>query len=105
MADKNEVRIYKSVEEMLEELEKDRCWYKEIHYWVYRLFQSIGMVPSEILWFIQRGRRGYSDRDIWNFQWYLAWIISNGVNQLKEEKNSCPEDLTVEEWDNILGKI
>ena len=36
---------------------------------------------NNIKWFIQRGKRGYSDRDLWSFDWYLAEIPdSQNVN-------------------------
>lgn len=37
----------------------------------------------EVKWFIQRGRRGYSDRDSWNLGYYLAQWMPEAVRSLK----------------------
>jgi hypothetical protein len=63
------------------------------------------MIPKEIKWFCQRGRRGYSDCDVWSFDWYLAEVISKGCKQLAKEKHGYPYGLTEEEWDVIINKI
>ena len=46
-------------------------------------------------WFIQRGRRGWADCDIWDFDSYLCGVIAAGLERLKEECQGCP----VEFWD------
>lgn len=37
----------------------------------------------EAKWFIQRGRRGYSDRDAWNLDSYLAKWMPQAIRSLK----------------------
>jgi len=61
----------------------------------------------DIKCFIQRGRKGYSDRDLWDFDCYLAKIISSGLQELKENNLlSYPYSLkSKEEWKNILNTI
>jgi hypothetical protein len=79
---------------------------RETYYWCYRLWNhKIAMIPKEIKWFCQRGRRGYSDCDVWSFDWYLAEVISKGCKQLAKEKHGYPYGLTEEEWDVIINKI
>jgi predicted N-acyltransferase len=51
-----------------------------------------------IKWFIQRGQRGFADCDVWDFDNYLARIISNGCKQLKKNNNHSLDD-------GILEKI
>jgi len=60
----------------------------------------------DIKCFIQRGRKGYSDRNLWNFDYYLAEIISNGLQELKEGLTSYPpEFVSKKEWENVLDTI
>ena len=94
-----------NLEAMIEKLSKKRPWYKETFYWFYRLFYKIVDFPKEVKWFLQRGRRGFSDRDIWSFDYYLAKVIHEGTKRLKENKSGYPSDMTEEDWDQILGKI
>jgi len=46
-----------------------------------------------IKYFIQRGIRGYSDEDLWDFHSYLCDIISIGVKELAKNHYGCPGDL------------
>jgi hypothetical protein len=64
------------------------------------------LLLREIKWGAQRWRRGYSDRDVWGFDTYLARVISRGVRQLITELHGWPgEPMTFEEWKDILDKI
>lgn len=73
-----------------------------------------------IKWFIQRGKRGYSDNDIWGFYDYLAEIISKGANELERQVHGVPGELAekfkdkddpngidnaIVEWKRILREI
>lgn len=49
----------------------------------------------EVKYFIQRGRRGYSDRDLWDFDSYLSEIIPPAVRHLAKNASGCPG----ETWD------
>ncbi len=75
------------------------------HSFVYTLPREIDMFPRRVYWFIQRGRRGYSDLDCWNFHNYLARVISEGTEQLRKQKTGYPTELTPKKWDTILKKI
>lgn len=60
----------------------------------------------QLRWFWQRGRRGYSDQDVWNFDTYIAGIIGRGVRDLRECGHGHPDDImTEEEWHSILDRI
>lgn len=79
---------------------------REFYYKLYRLWNNeISMIPRRIKWFFQRGWRGYSDNDVWNFDSYLAKVISKGCKQLAKEKHGYPSDLTPEKWEEILNEI
>jgi hypothetical protein len=38
---------------------------------------------KSIKYFIQRGKRGYSDEDVWDFDNYLCSIIPPAIRELK----------------------
>ncbi len=60
---------------------------------------------SHLKWFIQRGRRGWADCDVWSFDTYLASVIAGGVKHLKEIEHGHPADITRERWHEILNDI
>ena len=43
-----------------------------------------------IVWFIQRGVRGYSDRDTWNLSYYLAFIMKGSLKTLASSLHGSP---------------
>jgi len=63
--------------------------------------------------FIQRGRRGYSDEDVWSFDHYLCEIIPPAIRQIKEKGAGCPSEFYDEmkkndechKWNEILEEI
>jgi len=73
------------------------------HPWAY-LFN----LWQDIRAFVQRGRRGYADCDVWNFDDYLSEVISSALRYLREIQQGYPGidgAATEEEWDIVLGKI
>jgi hypothetical protein len=63
-------------------------------------------IIKQIRYFIQRGKRGYSDCDLWGFDCYLSSVISKGLRQLSNQKESYPVFLkSVKQWGKILNKI
>lgn len=60
---------------------------------------------KEERWDKQRIKRGFSDRDLWSFDYYLSVVISNGLKRLKKIQNGYPHDLTPKKWDKILDTI
>ena len=115
---KNEPRSYSSVKEMILKHGK----FRELYLDVYRFFNHIKEFPDDsyynIKYFIQRGRNGYSTRDIWSFDYYLSDIIIYGLKELKKVTHGYPSgmigiksiatednDRGLKEWKNILDKI
>lgn len=43
--------------------------------------------------FYQRGKRGWADEDLWNFDAYLASVISGGLHGLADIAHGFPSDL------------
>ena len=56
--------------------------------------------PAEIRWFIQRGRRGYSDQDLWSLDCYLASWLPSALRAYGH--GGHPSQLTHEQWKTIL---
>jgi len=52
-------------------------------------------ILKEIKYFIQRGKRGFSEQDLWSFDDYLCDIIPPALRQLKKKQTGCPQEL----WD------
>lgn len=57
-----------------------------------------------VLWFGQRGCRGYSDEDTWNFDKYLARVIAGGVRAIRARDISYSGE-SEEAWNTILDEM
>ena len=44
----------------------------KIPYWIKRIY-----------WFLQRGYRGFGDNDTWDFDYYMAKVITGGLKHFK----------------------
>jgi len=93
-------------------------WCTSVKYFFVHLWEWPGDTYREIKYFIQRGKRGYSDRDGWGMHSYTAEIILAMLKKLKENDYSIPscithvdgkEVYTFEEgkkkWDDILDTM
>lgn len=61
---------------------------------------------NSIKWFIQRGRRGYADCDVWGFDEYLNGVILEGLKRLQKDKYGYPGSLkNPEQWTKILQEM
>jgi hypothetical protein len=49
-------------------------------------------------WFIQRGYRGYSDRDTWSIDWYLCEWMPAALATLKKRKIGHPFGESQKSW-------
>ena len=54
------------------------------------------------LWFIQRGRRGYADCDVWSIDGYLAKWMPQALRRLATKKTGHPIGMTVKGWQTRL---
>lgn len=58
----------------------------------------------EIKWFIQRGRRGWADSDVYSFDDYLARVIHEGVERLRKSPYcGCPASFVDKDVDPALS--
>jgi hypothetical protein len=87
-------------------IKKIKEFFVETYYFIrYRVPRLPRHICSEIYWFIQRGKRGYADCDVWDFDHYLTKVIPGALRQLKRISHGYPNDLTPEKWDKILEQI
>ena len=52
--------------------------------------------------FIQRGYRGYADRDIWSLDYYLSGWMPAALERLRRTKHGTPIGMTPKGWDTRL---
>lgn len=43
--------------------------------WIIRQWDKLASLPQEVVWFYQRGRRGWADCDSWSIDTYIAPIF------------------------------
>lgn len=99
--------------EFMKKLNEPIPWYEEIYYKIYRSFHKIKEIPREIKWFIQRGRRGYADCDVWNLSSYLEGWLPQALRHLKINNIGCPfnlydkknKDNECHKWNDILEEM
>ena len=53
--------------------------------------------PSNFKHWYQRARYGYSYRDVWSIDWYLADIIPKMIRDMKKDLHGCPGDI-IDNW-------
>ena len=67
---------------------------REFYLKIYRFFLHISEFPEnayyETKYFIQRGKKGYSQRDVWAIDYYLMEIIPSMVKDLKSSLHGTP---------------
>ena len=105
-------RKVESVDSMMKKMDREIAKEKKEHpikYYSERLYYKVinflEMVPLEIRTFIQRGKRGYGNSDVWGLHCYLADIIEHSIKDLKNNLNGHPVDLTEGQWVDILNSI
>ncbi len=59
----------------------------------------------EAKYFIQRGYRGYSDRDVWSVDWFLTSIMPGMLTQLKKNTHGAPIGVGMKRWQKKLDKM
>jgi hypothetical protein len=64
-----------------------------------------GFFLYDIKHFIQRGRRGWSDRDWWDNNYYFLEVQIGMLKTLKKCGMGLPNDISEEQWNKILKTI
>jgi|SaaInlV_150m_DNA_2_1039686.scaffolds.fasta_scaffold03116_10 hypothetical protein len=107
-----EAECFDDLGEMMDYHKSQRKWYEVawdfVYYPCWRIFDKIRYFPKECKWFIQRGRRGWSDCDSWNVYAHIAEIIPPMLKQMKEAGYGFPvlmyEDFTKYEYTDEEGE-
>lgn len=104
--------IFKSLKQLNEEArryEKEHpfsTWFAQtVHYPIVRYLRALKNIPTEIKWFLQRGKRGWADCDVWSIDWYLSNIIPPMVRKLRGRLYGHPCGLTLITWRKVLEII
>jgi hypothetical protein len=83
-----DLKIFNSVEELFDEITNTKVTVTLRIKWFYQRFKrNVRTAVRTPKWWVQRARRGYSDRDMWNADIYLAgvfagtlqWYIDKGI--------------------------
>lgn len=78
----------------------------DFYFWCCRKMGDIKILPKIIKWKIQRMNRGYSDCDVFGFDYYLSEIILGGLKQLRKRTCGFPGNLSnINEWYSILDEM
>jgi hypothetical protein len=84
---KGNIVDFKAMMKDIKRREENPTWVEWIQYRVwyplYRKWLWITELPAEIKWFIQRGRKGYSERDVWSLDYYIATWLPKALRELK----------------------
>lgn len=82
---------------------KPTPWYIKLGWYIKRNYKNIVAKCRRVY---QRMTRGYTDEEVWNFDYYHSkWVLPR-LKQLKENIHGHPTDLeNQEEWMEILDKI
>lgn len=87
--------------------------YKTFYYWLKAKLFNLLDLPGRIRCYFQRANRGYADSDLWNFDYYLATIIIEGLEKLKKnqhilptwELSTEPEEVAQKRWNDIMDQM
>ena len=62
-------------------------------------------IIRKIKGFIQRGFRGWSNSDTWEFYHYVSNVIAGGTRYLLKYQNGYPASLTEKKWNEKLKEM
>lgn len=57
-----------------------------------------------VVWFVQRGRRGWADPDTWDFCSYLDKVVAGGLRHLALCSSGTPCGYEYDEWREALTR-
>lgn len=58
---------------------------------------------TNVKYFVQRGRRGYSDSDVWNLHGHFSDVAIGALTQLNEQRHGYPGELDEQTWGEYLN--
>ena len=69
------------------------AYYAVRRFFLYNSWVNPRRAHREIKWFIQRGRRGWADCDVWSLDNYLNGWLPSALRCLKEQKQGVPSSM------------
>jgi hypothetical protein len=86
------------IDALFERIEAERkawpIWKKARMWFKWNVAQPVRKFPREVRWFIQRGRRGWSDYDMWSMDSHIARLNIEMLARLREIAHGYPGGLT-----------
>lgn len=81
----------------------DQPWWQKTYWTVWRFWDNYNprQLYREATYFIQRGRRGYSDRDLWNADYHIARTVMGFLDIERHTISFADHDPKVP-WDKSL---
>lgn len=73
--------------------------------YLYQPWKYAGELLDNVKWFIQRGRRGYADRDVWSIDWYLCNWMPQALADLKRTTHGYPVGLSPKRWEAKIDRM
>lgn len=74
--------------------------------YLYQPHKYLADLFREAKYFIQRGYRGYSDRDVWSIDWFLTTIMPPILRRLKKTTHGYPTpNMGMKRWQKKLEKM
>ncbi len=67
-------------------------------------YGKLNDIKHEIRWFFQRGRKGYSDRDLWELDTWFATTFSRMLMEFSEKTDSYPPGFGAPDQDKYIDK-
>jgi hypothetical protein len=120
MKNKN-AKVFTEIDQLFDEMNKSQGFWKDTWYSIYyptkRGLKFIRRIPLQFKWAYQKFRYGYSDRDWWNGDLYLAGVIAgimekivddgHGVAMSYSDDENTPIEVMVElrdaEWKKYIA--
>lgn len=72
------------------------AWRRWLPLWARRTVHA-----RPIVMFLQRGRRGWSDEDLWGFDHHLAEVIASGLRALADRTHGWPQGEDFPEFEDF----
>jgi|GEM_PF-2411052 len=82
-----------------------RPWWLTTLRALHESWRRVRNLPRTLRFMHQRVTRGFSDRDLWDLDGYLAGVIAGASEELRKVAHGHPVETTPEEWDAILRAI
>jgi len=57
---------------------------------------------EEMKYLIQRAKRGYSDRDLWDLGYYISGVMVKALDDLDKTTHCYPANIGEDKWSEIL---